>query len=134
MASSFEMTPMSWVRSTKMRLLREQRVDLVDDGHDFVEELLQPGDEGRRQVARLAADAGVAGGEARAGELLAQVVDLFALGEGVEEDGHRAHIHGEAADAEQVRGDARQLAADHADGLAARRAASQPMSFSTASA
>ena len=75
---------------------------------NFVEELSSCSTKPGGRSRSLAADAGVAGGEARAGEQLEQVVDFFALGEGVEEDGHRADIHGESADAEQVRGDAGQ--------------------------
>ncbi len=52
---------------------------------------------------------------------LDQVVDFLALGEDVEEDGHRAGVHGERAHAEEVRGDAGEFAADDADDLAARR-------------
>ena len=77
--------------------------------------------EARRHVAELAADAGVGGGETGAGELLAEVVDLFPLGEGVEENGHRADVHGADADAEHVGGNAGEFAAEHAQGLAARR-------------
>ena len=74
-----------------------------------------------RQIADLAADAGVGSGEARAGEELEKIVEFFALGEGVEEHRHRAEIERHRAEPEQVRGDARRLAADDADGFAARR-------------
>ena len=56
-------------------------------------------DEGLRQIARLTADSRVAGGETRAGEKLEEVIEFLPLGEGVEEDRHRAEIHGEGAQA-----------------------------------
>ena len=100
---------------------REQRVELVDLALELLGEGLALVGPAGRQIADLAADARVAGGEARAGERLDQVVDFLALGEGVEEERHRAGVHRQRAHAEQVRGDARQLAAQHADDLAARR-------------
>ena len=89
--------------------------------HALGEELADGGLEAGRHVAELAADAGVGGGETGAGELFAEVVNFFALGHGVEENGHRADVHGADADAEHVGGKPGQFAAQHAQGLAARR-------------
>ena len=69
----------------------------------------------------MSADAGVRGGEAGAGELLAKIINLLPLGEGVEENRHRTDVHGADADAEHVGGYSRKLAAKYAQGLAARR-------------
>ena len=77
-------------------------VDFVDLGGEFVEEFREVGEEFRGDVARLASDAGIGCGEAGTGELLAEVVDLLAFGEGVEEDGHGTAVHGEDAHAEEV--------------------------------
>ncbi len=112
---------MPLLRSTKILFPGQQLVELVDLALELLDEALALVGPAGRQVADLAADAGVAGGEARAGQRLDQVVDFFALGEDVEEDGHRAGVHGQRAHAEQVRRDAGQLAADDADDLAARR-------------
>ena len=86
-----------------------------------IEKLFELRDESFRQIADLTADARVGSGEARAGEELEQIVDLFALGEGVEKNRHRAEIERHRAEPEQMRGDARRLAADHANRLSARR-------------
>ena len=100
---------------------REERFRLVDVHDDFVEELPDLIHPARRQIARHAADARVAGGETRTRQRLEQIVELLALRERVHEHGQRADIHREAAHAEQMRRDTGQFAADDADVLAARR-------------
>ena len=100
---------------------REQFFRLVEIDDDFVQEFAALLDPARRQVARNAADARVAGGEPRAGQGFDQIINLFALGEGVQENRQRADIHRERAQPEQMRGDAGEFAADDADVLAARR-------------
>ena len=69
-----------------------------------------------RNVADLATYAGVGSGETSSGELFAEVVDLFALGEGVEENGHCSHVHRANADSEHVGGDTGKLTAEDAQG------------------
>ena len=80
----------------------------------FVEELKNILIESFGKVADLAADAGVGSGESRSGDFLTEVVDFFALGEGVEEDGHRADVHGANAHSQHVGGNAGQFAAKNA--------------------
>ncbi len=99
----------------------EEFVYFVYDGSELVEEVGESRKEVIWEVAGLAADAGVGGGEAGACEDFAEVVEFFAFGEGVEEDGHGAGVHGVGAEAEEVGGDASHLAADDADGFAAGR-------------
>lgn len=98
----------------------EELGDFVDGGGAFIEEgahgLLEAG----WHVAELTADAGERSGETCAGELFAEVVDFLAFGEGVEEDGHGADVHGANANAEHVRGNSREFAAEDAEGLSAR--------------
>ena len=98
----------------------EQLADFFDGDGALVEEGADGGIEASGHVAQLAADAGVGRGEASARELLAEVIDLFALGEGVEENRHRADVHGANADAQHVGRDASEFAAEHAQRLAAR--------------
>lgn len=98
----------------------EELGDFPDGDFAFIEEGADGGIEAGRHIAHLPADAGVGGGETRSGELLAEVIDLFPLGEGVEENGHRADVHGADTDAEHVGGDAGELAAKDAKSLAAR--------------
>ena len=121
------------VRSTKMRLRVSSLSISSIDRQDLVEELLQHRSMNAvGQVAGLAADARVAGGEARAGELLDEVVDLLALGEGVEEDGHRAAHPWRSS---RRRAGARRCgpSRSRSRGWPGRAAgSSQPMSFSTA--
>ena len=71
----------------------DEVVHILEGLREGLEEILEHGDERRGQVAGLAAHAGVARGETGAGELLDQVVDFLALGEGVEKHGGRAEIH-----------------------------------------
>jgi hypothetical protein len=80
--------------------------------------LLQPPVVG---IPRDAADARVGGGEARARQELEEVVERLALGERVEEHRHGAHVHRVGAEPEQVARHPRELAADHADRVRARR-------------
>ena len=112
---------MSRVRSTKILFRVSKLIDLIELGDEAVEERLQLRDERLRQVANLSADSRVGSGEARAGQQFKQIVELLALGEGVEENRHRAEIERHRAQAQQVGGEARRFAADHPDGLAARR-------------
>ncbi len=98
---------------------REELIDFVELVGDVIEELVEFREEVGREVADLAPDAGVAGGEAGSGEDFAEVVDFLAFGERVEEDGHGTAVHGEDAHAEEVCGEACEFAADDADGLAA---------------
>ena len=69
----------------------------------------------------MAADARVGSRETRAGKKLEKIVEFFALRERVKENGHRAEIERHGAEPHQVRRDPRGLAADDADGFAARR-------------
>ena len=99
----------------------EQLVRLADGHADFLGELGQFLRPAIRQITRQPADARVGRRETRAGQRLNQVVDFFALGKRVQEHRHRADIHGKRPDAEKMRRDAGQFAADHADVLAALR-------------
>jgi len=99
----------------------QERLRLLDIHHHLVKELPALLDPPGRQIARQPPNARIGGGEPRPRQRLAQVVNLFALGEGMEEDRHRPAVHRVAADAQQMRRKARQLGADHADILAARR-------------
>jgi hypothetical protein len=112
---------MPCVRRHPDLVAREQRLVLVDAAGNSRTKASSFGQEVLGQVALDAADARVAGREARAADALDQAVDRLALAEGPQEDRHRAQVHGVGAQAEQVRRDARQLAADDADGLRARR-------------
>src|SRR6185295_2212264 len=101
---------------------REQALDVALDAlRQVLDEALDAVDPAGRQVARVAADAAPAHGEARARQRLHEVVDVLALLEAVEEDAQRADVHRERADAEEMRRDASQLRADDADGAPARR-------------
>ncbi len=71
-------------------------------------------------VAQLPADASVGSSETRTSQLLTEIVDLFALGECVEEDSHCADVHGAHTDPEHVGGNAGEFAAQHAQCLTAR--------------
>ena len=97
----------------------EELVDLVDRAFDAVAEGRDLGEPAVRDVARHAADAGVARGEAGAGEFFEERVELLALVEGVHEHRPRAGIHRVDADAEEVGRDAGHLAGEHADRFAA---------------
>ena len=100
---------------------REQFFRLVEIDHDFVQKpaaLVHPAG---RQVAGQAADAGVGGGEPRAGQCFDEAINLFPLGEREEKHGQGANVHGKSAQAQQMRRDAGQFAADDPDELAARR-------------
>ncbi len=68
-----------------------------------------------------AADAEIGGMEPRARRALVELHQLFALFEAPEHRRHRADIHSEGRDVEQVIEDAPDLAIEHADRLAALR-------------
>ena len=99
----------------------EQLGDLADGHLALFEETPHRCVKALRHIAELAADTGVGGGKTRTSEQLAEIVDLFPLGEGVEENSHRADVHRANPHPEHVRGDAGKLAAEHAQRLAARR-------------
>ena len=99
----------------------EKAVGFIDDREDFVAEFADCIQEAVGEVADHSADAGPARCEAGAGHLFHEVVDDFALLESVQKDRHRAGIHGEASEAEKVRGDAGEFAAEDAHGLSTRR-------------
>lgn len=88
------------------RVPGEQVVDLVKRDREGVEELTQHGGELLGKITDLAAHSGVAGGEAGAGEEFAEVVDLLALSEGVEEDRDRPDVHGTCSEAKEMSRDA----------------------------
>jgi hypothetical protein len=67
------------------------------------------------------ADARVARGEARARDVLEDVVQLLALDERPQHHAERAEVHGLQADAQDVIGDSRQFVQDDANGRAPRR-------------
>ena len=90
-------------------------------GTKVVEEFFELRDKAFRKIADLSAHAGVGGGEPRAGQKLEKVIEFFALGEGVEENGHRAEIERHRAEPEEMRGNARRFAANHANRFSARR-------------
>ncbi len=73
--------------------------------------------EAGRQVHHQPADAEVGGRHALARRGLDEVEDALALAEGVEEDRHRADVERVRAEPDHVRGDALQLAHEHADDL-----------------
>ena len=103
------------------RVAGEQVGDLVEGDREAVQEGTEHCGELLGQVADLSADAGVARGESGPGQELAEVVDLLALSEGVEEDGDRPDVHGAGPETEEVGRDAGHLAADDADRLASGR-------------
>ena len=73
------------------------------------------------QVVRDAADAVVVVREARAAELLDQVVDRLPLADAVEHRREGADVHRHGADRDEVAGDAAELAAHRAEVLGAQR-------------
>ena len=79
------------------------------------------GDKAFRKIADLSAYAGVGCGEPGARQEFEQVIKLFALGERVKEDRHRAEIERHRAEPEEMRGNARCFAANRADRFSARR-------------
>ena len=76
-------------------------------------------EEVERRLHGEAADAEVAGHHALAGDGLKEAENLFALAEGVEEDGERANVHGVRAQPDQVRIEAAQLGEQDANPLRA---------------
>ena len=110
----------------------EQVLVLVDLRRHDVEQLLHAIEEIERRLHREAADAEVGGHHALAGDVLEDPEHLFALAEGVEEDGERADVHGVRAQPDQVRIEAGQLVEQHAQIHCARSGISSCSSFSTA--
>ena len=68
-------------------------------------------------IGRKTADTEVVAGHPRAGDLLVQFHDLFALTEGIDEDGHGADIEGVTGNPDQVGLETGQLSQYHPDGL-----------------
>ena len=98
-------TPMSRVRSMKMRLrVSSLSISSIVAGNSF-RNFRSIGTKSGRHIVGKSADARVTGREPRAADAFAQIVNLFAFAERVEEDRHRADVHGEAADAQQMRAD-----------------------------
>ena len=89
-------------------------VDLLREGMD---ECLHAVEKVQRRLHREAADADVAGHHPLSGYRLKDAQNLFALAEGVEEDGERANVHGVGAQPDQVRVEAAQFGQQHAQPL-----------------
>jgi hypothetical protein len=102
-------------------VLREQRFVLVHPARELVHEGAQVREPFRIGVVHDAADARERGRQARAREVLDEVVVPLAIAEGVEEDRGGADVERVRAEPEEVAADPRELAADHAKNLAARR-------------
>ncbi len=83
-------------------IIVQQLGDLAEGDRALIKEGADRLIEADRHVAKLAADAGVGGGETGTGELLAEIVNLFPLGKCVEENSHRADIHCADADPQHV--------------------------------
>ncbi len=132
-ASSFVSTPTPLVRSTKMRLRfssRSMSSSVLGNVCTNVADLL---DRQRRDVVHHAADAGVAGGEARRRRASRRCRrSLLALIERVQEERERAQCRGHRADAQQVVADAGQLGQMIVRMYLQRGVSSMPSSFSTA--
>jgi hypothetical protein len=100
---------------------RQQPENLVEDGQKLIAKGVDVVRPALGHVALETADAGIARGEARAGEFLEQFVEFLALGETIHKHRPGARIDAEGAEAHEVRGDARELGGDDADRLTARR-------------
>ncbi len=120
-ASSAERWPTPFSRLAKDRIAGEQIRILVDLFGKGLDEGLHAVEEIERRLHGEAADAEVAGHHALAGYGLKEAQNIFALAEGVEEDGQRANVHGVRAQPDQVRIQARELGEQHADPLRASR-------------
>ncbi len=83
-----------------------------DECLDAIEEI-------QRRLHGEAADAEVAGHHALAGYRLKEPENLFALAEGVEEDGEGANVHGVRAEPDEVRIEAAELGEQNANPLGA---------------
>jgi hypothetical protein len=81
---------------------RQQAEDLLEDRQELVAERVHAVRPALGHVAGHAADAGVAGGEARAGQLLEEFVELLALLEAIQKHRPRADIDAVGAEAHQV--------------------------------
>ena len=100
-------------------VLIEKGRDFLNRGRTLDEELpnfiLKP----LWDITNLTTHTSIGSGEARAGELLTEIVNFFPLGEGVEKNGHRAHVHGANTDTEKVGRKTGKLTAQHAKCLTA---------------
>ena len=127
-------TPISFVAIDKNPVAGEKIFRLVHHRDHSIQECPQLRQETIRQIAGLAANTRIAGGETRTRELFAQVVDFFPLLERVKKYRHRPRIHRECAHPEQMRGNAAPGSQQSARIAFPRGGNSQPMSFSTAMA
>src|SRR3954463_10138198 len=93
----------------------QQLLRFVEVDDHILEKLSTLVDPAGRQIARKTTDARVSCSETGARERLDQIINLFALREGVHEHRQRAHIHGERAKPQKMRRNTRQFAADHAN-------------------
>ncbi len=103
------------------RIGRQQRVVLLDDRPELIEErfaFLQPA---AGQIGGRAAGREVAVGQPRTAGLFEQVENLFALAKRVQERAERAQIEAVCAHAHEVAGDAVQLGDQHSQMPAALR-------------
>ena len=117
------MTPLPCVRCRKMALSSDERLVLVDELGEPLEELAALLDPAVGQVVAHAAEAEVVEHHARAADGLQQVEDGLAVAEHVEDHGRAQgrQVGGERAHGHQVAGDAVELADDDADELRAPR-------------
>src|SRR5437762_14082851 len=101
MACSFEITPTSLVRSTKMRLRVSNLSHSSRLGMNSSRNFLSCGMKlsGR---SYLSAHPRVRRGETRSSQQLEKVIKFLALGECVQKDRHRAQIEGHRADTKQM--------------------------------
>src|SRR5437867_7269923 len=105
----------------KDAVARQQFVHLVQSGAELIEKFVQHWLEFLRQITDLSANARVRSCEARATEQFAEIVNLFALREGIEKNRHCAKIERHRAKSHQMRRDSGKLAADNANRFSARR-------------
>ena len=75
------MTPTPTVRSMKILFRVSSDEDLLEDREELIAEGEHAAGPALGKIALQAADAGVARGETRAGQLLEELVEFFALGE-----------------------------------------------------
>src|SRR6201987_746987 len=91
-------------------------VNVRGKGIDYATDLIEPV---RRRLEGDAADAEIAGHHPLARDVFENLHDLFALAEGVEEDGPRAEIDCVGAEPDEVRSDARHFSEQDANVLRA---------------
>ena len=97
-----------------------QRVDLVESRKELVAKCVDVAEPALGNVAAHSADPRKRRRKPRARQLLKERVELFALRVAVHEHRPRTRVHAVGGDAYQVAGYAGELAAYHAQGLAAR--------------